>query len=195
MTSAAGRLPGAFFDAIGRQLDAHPGGIREHGLVRALQANGFFAFLPPPPAPPQHLFHAHFLLFHALYRLADRLAAARQGRLQIDPLCIRRLPWSPGEAALGRPEPLRDYYLDWRNLDGMTEAGVQRLLDAFWNRFGRCGDRERALAELDLVDPVSDAVIKQAWRRLAMMHHPDRGGDKARLQVINHAADRLLGRP
>ena len=193
--STAPRLPEALFGHIEHQLDAHPDGMREHDLIRVLRSAGFFAFLPPPPADPRLLFRAHFLLFHALYLLADRLAGARRGLLQIGPLCIRRLPWRAGEAALTPADGLRDYYLDWRNLDGMTEAGVQRLLDAFWNRCGRVGDRERALAELGLVDPVSDAVIKQAWRRLAMMHHPDRGGDEARLQAINHAADRLLGRP
>ncbi len=193
---ARARLPDALFEAIVRELDAHPEGLCEQAFIRALHEQGFFAFLPPPPAPPEPLFQAHFILFHALYRLDERLVSERRGRLQIDPLCIRRLPGSAGGgSALGRPDGLRDYYLDWRNLAGMSEGGVQRLLDRFWTRFGRRGRREQALAELGLADPVSDEAIKRAWRRLAMIHHPDRGGDGVRLQAINQAADSLLGRP
>ncbi|NNG14653.1 MAG: DnaJ domain-containing protein, partial [Gammaproteobacteria bacterium] len=42
-----------------------------------------------------------------------------------------------------------------------------------------------------LDDPVSDADIKQQYRRLAMQHHPDRGGDDATLQKINAAMNIL----
>jgi curved DNA-binding protein CbpA len=34
---------------------------------------------------------------------------------------------------------------------------------------------------------VDDATIKRRYRRLAMRHHPDRGGDGVRLREINAA--------
>lgn len=40
---------------------------------------------------------------------------------------------------------------------------------------------------------MDDLTIKRHYRRLAMRHHPDRGGDKAQLQIINAAMEALLG--
>lgn len=186
------RLPDLFYAALEQELNAHTAGLSEHDLIRALNARGFFDFLPPPPASPQELFRAHFLLFHALYDLRDRLYTRQQGVLQIGPLCIRVLPWSSGDDALTAADPLRAYYLDWSNLDGMSDDDVCELIASFWTRFGRFDKREEALAELGLADPVDDATIKLAWRRLAMEHHPDRGGDNERLQAINAAVDCLI---
>ena len=185
-------LPATLYAAIEEEIDRHPAGVSEYGLIKALRARGFFTFLPAPPAPPQQLFRAHFLLFHALYVLRNSLRASRQAELSIEALCIRRLPWSSGDRALGQRDALAAYYLDWANLEGTTEDDVDALIASFWKRFAGLDNRQAALAELGLEDPVNDEAIKQAWRRLAMEHHPDRGGDKERLQAINAAVDRLL---
>ena len=144
-----------------------------------------------PPAEPYHLFRAHFLLFNALYELRDRCLASRQAVLRIHALDIRWLPWEEGEAGLDSPDPLRDYYLDWSNLDDTSAVDVEEMIDSFWSRIGRIDGRAEALAELGLEDPVDDDMIKKRWRRLAMEHHPDRGGDTEQLQTI-HAAIRTL---
>lgn len=192
MQAGSARLPDVFYTAIEQEIGAHPAGIREYDLITALRARGFFEFLPPPPAEPHHLFRAHFLLFHALYELRDRLSSAKQGLLQIEALCIRRLPWSAGDSALTTADPLRAYYLDWTNLDATTQDDVCELIASFWNRLDRFDNRAQALAELGLEDPVDNETIKLAWRRLAMEHHPDRGGDNERLQAINAAVDCLI---
>ena len=186
------RLPDLFYTAIEQEIDAHPSGIGEYELIRALKKRGFFEFLPAPPAEPHQLFRAHFLLFHALYELRDRLSSSQRGLLQIEPLCIRRLPWSAGDSSLTTPDPLRAYYLDWKNLDGTTQDDVCDLIASFWRQIGRIDGRKEALAALGLEDPVDDETIKRAWRRLAMQHHPDRGGDNERLQAINAAVDCLI---
>ncbi len=192
MSSNSKRLPDVFYAAIEQEIEDHPAGISEYDLITALKARGFFGFLPPPPAGPHPLFRAHFLLFHALYELKDRLSSKQLGLLQIEALCIRRLPWSAADEALAVPDPLRTYYLDWSNLDGTSEQDVCKLIASFWNRLDRFDKREEALAELGLKDPVDDETIKLAWRRLAMEHHPDRGGDNDRLQAINAAVDCLI---
>jgi len=186
------QLPELFFTAIEQELDAKPDGVREYDLIVALKARGLFEFLPAPPAEPLQLFRAHFLLFHTLYLLRDKLASIQEGLLEIGPLCIRRLPWSAGDSSLTTPDPLRAYYLDWANLDDTTEDDVCHLIASFWKQLGRFENRDEALAELGLEDPVDDSTIKLAWRRLAMEHHPDRGGDNARLQAINAAVDCLM---
>jgi hypothetical protein len=193
MQTTRQRLPEPFYLDVEEEIGAHPEGLREYDLINALRARGWFDFLPAPPAEPALLFRAHFLLFHVLYRLRDRLASSGQGLLQIEALCIRRLPWSAGDRALHSPDPLRAYYLDWSNLDGTTAADVNELIASFWRRFGRVDGRDQALAELGLSDPVDDETIKQTWRRLAMEHHPDRGGDTGRLQAINAAVRCLIG--
>ncbi|VAW74297.1 hypothetical protein MNBD_GAMMA15-2594, partial [hydrothermal vent metagenome] len=173
MTVNNSRLPDVFYAAVEQELGGHPDGVREYELIGALKARGFFEFLPAPPAEPLHLFHAHFLLFHALYTLGDSLALSKQGLLEIGPLCIRRLPWFAGDTSLTTPDPLRAFYLDWANLDDTTEDDVCHLIASFWNQLGKFEHRDEALAELGLEDPVDDATIKLAWRRLAMEHHPD----------------------
>ena len=186
------RLPDVFYTAIKQELDAHPAGIREYDLIGSLKKRGFFEFLPAPPANPLDLFRAHFLLFHALYELGDRLANTRQALLEIGTLCIRLHPWSAGDTSITLPDPLRAYYLDWKNLDDKTEGDVCHLIASFWKQLGKFDKRDEALAELGLEDPVDDETIKLTWRRLAMEHHPDRGGDNERLQAINAAIDCLI---
>ena len=67
------------------------------------------------------------------------------------------------------------------------------MLASFWNKVNHYDNREAALAELGLKDPIDDESIKQEYRRLAMQHHPDRGGDTDKLQKINDALALLLG--
>ena len=186
------RLPDLFYAAIEQELDQHPAGISEYQLISALRARGFFEFLPAPPAEPHQLFRAHFLLFHALYVLKGRLLSSRRADLTIGALCIRRMPWHSGAGAMTPSDPLQRYYLDWKNLDGTTEDDVYELISSFWKRMEGIDNRKAALATLGLEDPVTDDAIKTSWRRLAMEHHPDRGGDKERLQEINAAVDQLL---
>lgn len=47
-------------------------------------------------------------------------------------------------------------------------------------------------ATLGLDDGASSADVRAARRLLAMIHHPDHGGDPARMQAINEAADAAL---
>jgi DnaJ-class molecular chaperone len=69
----------------------------------------------------------------------------------------------------------------------MSATEVVELLRQFHAASRRKDQRRAALAELGLQDPVDDATIKHRYRRLAMRHHPDRGGDGARLREINAA--------
>ncbi len=192
MISASDFVDADLFQAIRELLARHPDGISEYELIKALRAAGFFPFLPRPPAPPEMLFRAHFLLFHVLYRLRDQARAQEERELEIDPLRIRWISYRPGDSAVTVPDRLRAYYLEPANLENTTKQEVEKLLASFWVRSRQRAGRADALAELGLSDPVDDATIKRHYRRLAMRHHPDRGGDSARLQAINRAVDLLL---
>lgn len=181
-----------FFAAVTRELARRPGGVSEYDLIGVLREAGYFSFMGPSPVPHHDLFCAHFLLFHVLYRLRDQARQAQAAELEIGALKIIWRPYRPATGALGRPDPLRAYYLDLANLRETTAHDVDELIASFWRRLQGNERRAEALACLGLSDPVDDATIKQAYRRLAMEHHPDRGGDTQQLQAINAALAVLL---
>lgn len=174
-------------------LRDNPAGLSEHRLIELLRE-------PPHALLPRlrlddtlGLFQSHFLLFHALYRLRERLWREESGELSISPQLIRIGLYRPGEAALCPGDALRDYYLDLSQLEQTGEQELDELLNGFWRRL-RAGDaRQEALAVLELDDAVDFTVIKQQYRRLVMRHHPDRGGEAEQMQALNEAFAVLQG--
>ncbi len=174
-------------------LHAAPDGISEYQLLQQLRARHCSHLPNLPLSEPLVLFRSHFLLFNALYRLRDRLWQDAAGHLQIDPLCIRLLPYHAGSSSLSEPDPLRAYYLDLQQLRDTDEAEVARLLSSFWTRM-QGGDEKRAALELFELDddcPLDLPRIRQRYRQLVALHHPDRGGSTERLQSINLAMEIL----
>jgi len=166
--------------------------LSEYQLIQRLKQQDLVA--SDYSASPLSLFRVHFCVFNALYQIQARRARNGQA-LVISPLTIylRSLEAEEG-AALAELEaqPLRAFYLDWTHYHQATEETVVELLSDFWRRYGRRGQvdqrrRREALAELGLEDPVTLAEIKYRYRRLAMAHHPDRGGSGERLRAINAA--------
>ena len=178
-------------------LRLHPEGLSEYALLQRLRQDSRVGFKSERLDTSEDLFGTHFLLFHHLYVLRDELRAIQEGELEIHALNIRwRLPTADAgntsdtpntEGALACPDPLADYYRDLDNLAGTTRADVDRLLGQFWARFGRYDRRTEALSVLELPAAADAASIQRQYRRLAMRHHPDRGGDPTRLQAINAA--------
>lgn len=191
MSQKKSSIPEAFILALQAELEKQPAGISEYDLIQNLKLQGYFDFLSAP-ALPHELFHAHFFLFHALYLLRDILLEKQQYILNIHTLKIELLRYQQGENKLQQEDKLRSYYLDFCNLENTSEDDVYELLASFWNKFDRYADRDAALAELGLTDPVDDKTIKDEYRKLVMQHHPDRGGDKEKLQKINDAVTLLL---
>ncbi len=178
-------------NALESELRRTPAGISEFDLIRRLQAREDVPEITRDSLrTPLALYRTHFLLFHTLYRLGERLAPQGED-VVVHCLGVRIVPRRT-EAGLAAPDAMRGFYADRDNLDGISEADVERLLGDFWRRFTMNDERDEALATLGLSDPVSDADIKAAYRRLAMRHHPDRGGDGERLREI-HEAVRVLG--
>jgi len=182
----------AFLLALQLELEQHIDGISEYELMQVLKAQGSFDFLSEP-ALPHELFQAHFFLFHALYLLQDLLLEQKSYLLDIHTLKIRLRAYQQGEKSLQLDDKLKDYYLDFSNLENTSEEDVCELLASFWNKFNRYENRDEALAQLGLQDPVDDKTIKKEYRRLIMQHHPDRGGDTQKLQILNDVLKTLLG--
>lgn len=179
-------------DRLEEILEAHPAGLREYALLRRLAQDGVAPFAGASFDSGVALYEAHFLLFHWLYRLRDRRCRERRGGLEIHCLQIRLVPFAEGPTGLpASHDPLRAFYLDLGHLRGITAQDLDRLLGAFWARWRRRDRVHDALAVLGLAEGVRPAEVRRRYRRLAMTHHPDRGGDTARFQEIN-AAMRVL---
>ena len=184
-------IPKSFLLALQVELENHPDGIGEYDLMTNLKSQGFFDSLTKHPQPHE-LFQAHFFLFHALYLLNNDLLEQKSSVLDINTLKIQISPYQKGETNLQVDDKLKAYYLDFNNLENTKEEDVYDMLASFWNKYHKFDTREEALSELGLKDPVDDIEIKKEYRRLAMQHHPDRGGDKEKLQKINGALELLL---
>ncbi|SDA66647.1 DNA-J related protein [Pseudomonas sp. NFPP33] len=174
-------------------LQAAPDGITEYTLIQQLKDRHSGHVPNLPLADKLVLFRTHFLLFNALYRLRERLWQEQTHLLEISPLCIRLLPYQPGNVALSERDALRDYYLDMSNLQGTDERDVERLLTSFWTRMQGGEEKQAALELFELANERSLDLprIKQRYRQMVSEHHPDRGGSTERLQSINLAMEIL----
>lgn len=176
-------------------LRDNPEGISEYDLLKRLDEDPAHDFSSGDLSDSLNLFQTHFLLFHVLYRLQDRLVASGEGYLEISAMRIRLLPLREiTDAQLAAADPLYDYYLDLNNLDETGRADVEDMLGRFWQRYIVQDHRAEYLAVLELEADADIQAIRAQYRRLAMQHHPDRGGDKERLQAINQAYAALTGK-
>ena len=176
-----------FIALIEAFLEEHPQGVKEHDFLRHLDEQGFFQSLDTEVSSSLLLFQKHFLLFHVLYTINQQRVADKQGALQISPLLIKQLGYVEADTQIGELEPLSAYYLELENLALATEDNVSDLLDAFWVKYLRNEKRGDALKVLGLNEPVTDTKIVQHYRKLVSVHHPDKGGDKDKIQAINEA--------
>ncbi len=161
-------------------------------MIRALTSPPYCLFERDCFSQPYRLFQIHFILFHALYQLRDQLERAESGSLEISPLRICMTPLHPAINAIADSDPLETYYRDWRNFVKTQPAHVDDMLDNFWRKMvapSRSDGPEiaRALETLELASSSTHEEVKHQYRRLAMKHHPDRGGDTDRLQDVNAA--------
>ena len=168
-------------------LDDRPEGFSEHELLRTLEEQGFFQTLDTEVSSSLLLFQKHFLLFHVLYSINQQRVADKRGALQISPMLIKQLDYVEAETQIGEIDTLGDYYLELNNLTSVTGDNVNDLLDGFWEKYLRNDKRGDALDVLGLNDPVADTQIVARYRKLVSVHHPDKGGEKDKIQVINEA--------
>ena len=182
----------SFIVLIKAFLEEHPQGVREHDFLLHLDEQGVFQALDTEVSSSLLLFQKHFLLFHVLYSINQQRVADKQGALQISPLLIKQLDYVEADTQIGELESLSAYYLELENLASATEDNVSDLLDVFWVKYLKNEKRANALKVLGLNDPVTDKKIVQRYRKLASVHHPDKGGEKDKIQEINEAYAALI---
>jgi len=175
-------------------LQQHPN-TKEMHIIRHLQNLGR---LPQGALQTDlGLFRCHFLVFNALYRLRQKGFTGRTFKLAISALYIEYddgfvFEQQGSAQSPDKADPLADFYLDLGQLNQTDCYDVQQLLSRFWQRMIAPHslldeEKQAALAVLELEGGVDFSTIKQQYRRLAMQHHPDRGGDQEKLVAINQA--------
>lgn len=174
-------------------LENSPQGVSEYEILQQLEGHAAFSELSE--ASDLSLFQKHFLVMNGLYLLQQQLWQEGECYLEVSPLKVvtHLITERVGEEALvTEGDHLSAYYRDWRNLEGMDEAGVEELLDRFWNRFVVEDQRGPALLTLGLEVGVSRDEIAQRYRQLAAQHHPDKGGDPGQFIEIRQAYEVLM---
>ncbi|WP_339487135.1 DNA-J related domain-containing protein [Pseudomonas sp. EL_65y_Pfl2_R95] len=179
-------------------LKAAPEGLSEYALIQQLKSLRSPHIPDLPLTDKLGLFRTHFLVFNALYRLRDHLWQGQSANLHISAILIELRPYPVGQQPdaqrLSEHDPLRSYYLDMGNLHGIEARDVEKLLVSFWTRM-QGGDEKLAALELFELNQSSESLnfiqIKQRYRQLVSLHHPDRGGNTERLQSINKAMEIL----
>lgn len=183
-----------FENRLTEVLRNQPDGCSEYELIQILRNEDLFTIDENELLSSDSLimFRIHFTVYHSLYRLRDRLRQNRESELELSPVSIQLRKFKEGDDALVEYDPLYDYYMDINNLKETGSSDVDEMLSRFWSRLDNSERRVEALKELDLADPVRDEDIRKQYRRMAMKHHPDRGGDTSKLQRINAAFAVLL---
>ncbi|MAC48454.1 DNA-J related domain-containing protein [Oceanospirillum beijerinckii] len=185
-------------DTLQLVLEAHPQGLNEHALIKALGDVGVIEVTTQTFSDTMTLFRTHFLVYNALYELKDELIRKAHWILEISAVNIKLHPYEFGHQLLSQKDPMRDYYLDLSALQETTEEELDDMLRNFWKKIDIEEEKQvtrglssRALKCLDLEEPITFAEIKKQYRKLAMQHHPDRGGDATKIQEINEAMEVL----
>ena len=168
--------------------------VSEYELLRWLQAPQQGIFRTDALRDPLLLFRSHFILMHCLYRLRSQWAENRTAILEISPLQIRRMPWQQSDRqAAAWHDPLASYYLDLNELNTGRDD-VEAMLRHFWQQMLLPDHQQQDLALLELTEPVTAKEIRLQYRRLAMRHHPDRGGNEQHFCQLQAAFQRLKTR-
>lgn len=182
-------------------------GKTEFDIISSLKQSPYEIFNDDAMQDPLMLFQTHFILFHALYSLQQEWRCNQVGELEISALRIQLQPLvnpsnSGHNQAIQAHDPLSTYYLDWNNFVQTNEQEVESLLDSFWQKMaiddGRGGyseeDVQAAKLCLGLQDEahISQAQIKQQYKKRQHQHHPDKGGSVDASQKLQDAYQLLL---
>ncbi|MFH0217623.1 DNA-J related domain-containing protein [Vibrio alginolyticus] len=173
-------------------LRKQPSNWKLHTLASSLGEQGYISKLDD--SPDKDLFKRNFLIMNALYQLQDTLYP--DSWLQVEAMDIQLM--SSMEALRHKidiHDPLREYYLDWRNYEA-DEDEVRRLLNEFWTTYQKfiggssvaSVDKTKALSLFELNTDATPAEIRKQWRKLALRWHPDReNGNAERFRVLCEA--------
>jgi len=171
--------------------------IKEYDIIKAWQDKNWLT--ANCLATQLGLFRVHFGLFHQLHTLNMELGHQNHGRLLIHSLKIQHVPstiskqcFNAGGQSLELSDPLILYYLNSHHFFHTDEAQIIDLMKLANSGMAQPEKLRHALARFQLSLPINQQAVKKAYRRLAMNHHPDRGGELDTIKTINEDKALLL---
>ena len=170
----------------------HPQGLSEYQLINQLCVKPYLVFNKAQMKTPIGLFKLHFILFHSLYLLRQQGLENKEYQLEISSLNIKKTAYVSPKANLSTYDALADYYLDLSQLEKTNEDDIDKMLQYFWNNYLASDQKKEALLTLEINGTCDSKIIKQQYRKLANLHHPDKGGDKESFIKIQHAKETLM---
>ena len=93
-------------------------------------------------------------------------------------------------------DPLREYYLDLKNLYETGQEEVEEMLNSFWKSYQLFDQLDEALEILGIEKAgqgVDLELARRKYRELALVNHPDRGGDGEEMSKLNWAISVING--
>ncbi len=144
------------------------------------------------------LFRKNFVVMNALYQLKNDLLDSDY-TLKISSLEIILLSADKKNQCVTEDDAvsnasLSNYYLDWNNFTSTNEGDVEKLLNNFWSQYSKLSlesneidKRLDSLHILGLEFNASWKNIQQAYRKLIIVCHPDKGGDTLQFIKIREA--------
>lgn len=170
-------------------LFEHDGQTKEYSLLQYIekQMPEFFNSLGKSPS----LFKKHFYLFNCLYKIDESLSR-KNLRLIISALDIRICQRVEAQTEVAETDALRAFYTDLNNLN-LSDEEVLAMQTQFWQKYLALDKKAEALKILCLTedDKIDRAKLKKQYKKLANLHHPDKGGDEAYFLQINEAFEQL----
>lgn len=167
--------------------------IGEYDIISRLEQQGI-VFPVDNDSYNVSMFKKHFMTMNALYHLQrDLFEDGYYLNITALDINIEPLGQATNDQALmdSVEHKVRDYYLDWRHFDNTSEDEINELLSNFWDMYYALDKQAEALAILELHPGASWENVKQAYRRLVIEHHPDKGGKDARFIEIREAYEVL----
>lgn len=167
--------------------------LTEHELISYLQSPPYELIEKDTFKHSDTLFCTHFLIRHLLYKIQDDWCKQQTASLHIDTKHIQKLPYTKSNTTHLNVHTgaLNQYYLDINELLKIDSTQVEKLLNQFWSKYISYQQADSSLECLGLNAGVNLADIEHKYRKLAMQHHPDKGGDGAQFARINQAYKHL----
>ncbi len=172
-------------------INQYPDGTTEYEIIKHLENLHLFQDLAAEDELA--LFQKHFIVMNSLYQLQADMWRDDNIFLDISSVRVRLIIDNHNEIADSTVKSISDnsalsgYYLDWENFKSTDQEKVLEMLNGFWQLFYNQDKISGAYQTLDLSMSEPLEIVTKQYRKLAAIHHPDKGGDRDNFIAIRQA--------